>query len=408
MYKQLIMSEQANFTEISNLTEQTLNTDNQLDVNYYEKLITETPYLKNDPEIQALLKEEKEKLNKQQPQKNTIQEPIIAEKALSENIDSEKEEEVENQEEADSIFFSNNTKKEEPKTLEELYNTITKKFGINAKDEKGLQKFVSSSEKWRTDAQRGVEAQKKYDELLSEITELPPLIKKQIEAYANGLDFKSVFNDNKYNIDYSKEFEKHKKEDIVSHYFNEDMIALNKEFKEDNIDEDKYNKEIDRLYGLTKKVYSKDYNSFKEEQKREFEKAKVQKENFTTSIDNSIEYLKEEFPDFKESQLKEIKNELSKGDILSHFFNKNGTVKKEAAEMLALMKYGKKEVAQYKSKAKQAQDTTEQVISLADKKVKTTNNRVDEKSEEDALLKQYGSMLDPRGTFSKKFKLTQI
>ena len=131
-----------------------------------------------------------------------------------------------------------------------------------------------------------------------------------------------------------------KKKNVVQHYFKDEVKKLTKKLDKDEIDEIEYDDRIDMLYNSTQRLYNSDQKLFNER------RAEIQKEQDSLykakkqSVNSSVVTLKDEYPNFSNSDLQRVKRHLVDGSIGSLFYNDDGTYKDEAATMLAMALYG--------------------------------------------------------------------
>ena len=74
--------------------------------------------------------------------------------------------------------------------------------------------------------------------------------------------------------------------------------------------------------------------------------------NFKGSVVSSVEKLKQQFPNFSKKDLQKVRQRLVDEDIESLFYNKDGTYKEEAAEMMAFSMFGKQVMESLLGRAK--------------------------------------------------------
>jgi hypothetical protein len=113
---------------------------------------------------------------------------------------------------------------------------------------------------------------------------------------------------------------------------------------------------------------------------------KEYQESLGSSLSETISYFKKEYPRFNEVQMKDIGKTLEGGSnaILSMFYDSKGLLKKEAAEAIALVKYGKSKIAKEVKRAtnKAISKTNEEVISRAKDQPGITDKPASETSQD--------------------------
>ena len=254
----------------------------------------------------------------------------------NEEESDDEEEEDEDEEDENDIFGLNSKKKQVEVDFElgeEAKKYLKEKYAIE--DES---KFFNSVDKWRGDAQKYSEVEGQYNELQEGLSSLPDQIKSAINAFANGGDFIEAFGA-EGRIDFSKNFEDQDEDDVARHYYKDDYNAIIKSLDDGDLSDEEADARIKLLSKASAQVYKRDKASIEDTRagmiKEQQGRVKVVKETASSSVD----FLKEKFPNFKQSDLQRIQRVLVDGNLESRFYNKDGSVKKEAAVKLAMAEY---------------------------------------------------------------------
>ncbi len=173
------------------------------------------------------------------------------------------------------------------------------------------------------------------------MTNMPPEIANPFLAWAEGKDYKSEIRKiTETPFDLTVSADKHDELELVNFF-----------------GEDKYTKE--EWEGLEPKVQKSFITSAKQlynVKQQDFlstrEKAnnsKLEKQaKFNKSVDVAIANLKKEYPDMKDSEIQEVRNQMN-GGINKTLFNVDGTYKETAAEQISMAVYGKQTLGTMKT-----------------------------------------------------------
>lgn len=272
-----------------------------------------------------------------------------------EEKDEEKDEEIEGEEKDEkepSNPFGIGSSTEEMEEVEfeieeEMANYITQHYGLE-----DVGSFFEKVDTWRTQSQDGAENTRQLEELNEGLQNLPTDIKSAIQAFANAEDYKAAFNSSSSNVDYSKDFKDQDKEDVVKAYFSEELEEIKESFDDGEMDDDDYDGKVELLYKSARKLFEADKKMVVNRRAEIVEKEEAREKNFKGSVVSSVEKLKQQFPNFSKKDLQKVRQRLVDEDIESLFYNKDGTYKEEAAEMMAFSMFGKQVMESLLSKAK--------------------------------------------------------
>jgi len=236
-------------------------------------------------------------------------------------------------------------------TQEDLLNYLNEETGTTNKDFQSFTKdFKAISE--NNDALRDSAGQ--AEQLTNYLTNLPEDIASILLVQDKGGDYREHMRDLfNQQFDFSIPFENQQEFKVLNHY-KSDKFSSMEDYRTMKDDEpEKFRDYVD----IVKSKYEGDKTKFDKQRTSAIAKVndsnKIQTADYEKSLNESISYLNNEFS-FNEIQKKEISRTLKGGSnaILSLFYDEKGFLKKEAAESLALIKYGKQEIVKNTQKVK--------------------------------------------------------
>ena len=253
---------------------------------------------------------------------------------------------------------------------EEAMNYLQSKYSIEDPN-----KFFTSVDKWRNDSQKQSETEGQLSELLEGIQSLPDNIKASIEAYANGGDYVEAFGAKK-GVDFSKDFSSQDEDEIVEYYYPEKYAKLMKKLNDGDLSDEEVDERVNDLYDIASSLYDRDKKSIEDRRadlvREQQERGKIVK----SSASSSVDFLKKQFPNFKSGDLQRIKKVLVDGTAESYLYNKDGSIKEEAALKLAFFFHGEKilEKARDVSKKKGMSEANMETVRRGKKKLKSNKS----------------------------------
>ena len=216
---------------------------------------------------------------------------------------------------------------------EDLVNYMNEQLGTESKTPdafiKDYKSILTQNDELSIDADKG----KKYEEFL---VGLPEDLKSVVLAYDKQQDYRAQMKSLvSQTFDFSVPFSNQNQFDILNHFYKTKFGSM-EAFNEMRQDERKYNIAKDKF----DKQRTTAINTVVKANEENIEKYKK-------SLSDSISYFNNQFPNFTEVQKRGINKILEGGEagILSMFYTKGGLLKKEAAELVALMKFGKEEIS---------------------------------------------------------------
>lgn len=347
------------------------------DIAHLQQLVQSNPSLGNDPEIKSAL-ESASALQKEKAKDNvetgTNKKDIFESK--KEDVEDEEEEEdnadeQEDVDDPDDIFGVKKSSKPKAKIKldfepqKEIVDLFDKKYGI-----KDVSTFLNSVDTWREQAQEGVKHKTNYDQIVDDLNNLPPNLFRAVDTWAKGGDWTKVVSEER--LDYSKPFEKQNVDGLVQQYFGEEYLEEKSKLDSEEITQEEFNRSIKLLGATTKKLFEKDKSEIEKQRVQYEESQKKQFQMMKTSGLDSVKALSETYPHFSNSELKKIENILVNGEAEDLLYNSDGTYKKDVAESIAYIMYGKKLMDQIKKSAERKGESKarEEVVDTSDKKLK--------------------------------------
>jgi hypothetical protein len=292
-------------------------------------------------QIESLAKFDEEFANSQEYQ--DLMASLRSGQAASDEEEEEYEEE-EDEEEVDSEDVFGVTKQSKParevkinfQPPAEMINMLSSKYGI-----KDANKFFTSVDTWRNQAQEGSDIRKEYEALTSDLQALPPEVRMSIELWANGDDYTRAFS-MQQRLDFESSFGDQEVEGLVQHYLPEQYSDLNDALERGKIDDDEFEERLTMLAASTKRLFNEDKKALEEQREQYVNQQKNQFQNLKKTASLSVENLSKTYPNFSKSEISKIRNVLVDGKIDQMFYKSDGTYNDNAAELVAYAMYGKK------------------------------------------------------------------
>lgn len=279
-------------------------------------------------------------------------------------------------------------------SFEDVPKILKQKYGQDVKEAKDLGKFFETADKWRADSQSLAKVTKEKEDAIATFENLPEELLEAVKAHYRGEDYKETIGKTP-KLDFSKSAEKQDIKKLVNAYFPG-------EFKEEDFEADEKSKELAIAEKASIKQYNTDKTTKEQRAKSEVEKAALKSSAYKTSVSSSVEALKRDFPDMTPDVISDIEETLTSGSLFGKFYNKDGTVKVDAAKRLAMSLHGEDFIGQLMEVARQRgeSEANEYMVERANGKKKTGNSGKQEKirKEVDDTINE----LIPQGIISKK------
>lgn len=261
--------------------------------------------------------------------------------------DEEEEEEQTDDADDDSVEdvlgLTKSSKKSKPIALnfeapKEMIELIEKRYGVKEADT-----FFGSVDKWREQAQEGARIREEHDAIVNDLQSLPPELKNAVNLWASGHDFMDAF-DSGSRLDWSADFDNQSKEGLVQHYFGDQYDELSDKLDSGDIDEQQYKDQISLLAKSTKRLFSEEKRALDDERASYQTRIENERKQFKKSALDSVDQMSKAYPNFMKKHLSEVRSTLVEGKLDDLFYNKDGTYKADAAELVAFAKFGKQMV----------------------------------------------------------------
>ena len=254
----------------------------------------------------------------------------------------EEEDEEEDDEEDDDIFgiMKSPKKQKEVKVpfeaTKEMIGFLNSHYGVN-----DVNKFFSSVDAWRNQAQEGSEVRKDFEALSADLQAMPPEIKMAVQLWANGEDHMSAFEMHN-RLDFSADFGEQGVENLVQHYLPDEYEDIVLDYENGKIDDEDFEDKMILLAKSTKRMFAEDKKALDEEREQFHNRQKNEFQVMKKSALLSVENLSKAYPSFSKSEISKIRNILVEGKVDNLFVNADGSYNDDAAELVAYAMYGKK------------------------------------------------------------------
>lgn len=222
---------------------------------------------------------------------------------------------------------------------DQILEVIKSKFGQEYKSINETPKFFETAQKWRSDSQSLEKVQKEHENMINLIEGLPPEFINGIKMYYNGQDYMPAFKD-KAAFNFSLPVEKQDKTALVKHYFPG-------KFTDEDFSEEEPSDKLEIAIQAAQDKYNYTKQSLDSKRAEVEINATKRLEALKNSVSGSVNHLKQSFPDVEQDAVQDIASSLEGGihKLAELFYNSDGTVKAEAAEMLLMAKHGKSEIS---------------------------------------------------------------
>ncbi len=320
--------------------------------------------------------EEEEDEEEEEPVKKSSKKIIDEDEEQEEEDDEEEEgddedEDEEEEEDVEDTFGISRKKGKKHEALEievpdEFADFIEKKYSIGK-----VEKFFDMVDNLRVQNQELSQKAEAHDDIVRDLVSLPADIKAAIDAVSNGRDHVAAFNSASNSLDFNRDFDSQDKSKVVKHYFAEEISKLEKKRDKGDIDDVDFDDKVDLLYGSAKRLFSQEKELFNKRRADLIKQEEDKQKSYKSSIISSVNSLMEKYPRFNKTDAQRIRQRLSDGNLDSIFFNKDGTLKKNAAEKLAYAEFGERVIQELQESAEKRGESkaNEKVVMRGNKKV---------------------------------------
>lgn len=229
-----------------------------------------------------------------------------------------------------SVFFGKKTKAPVLSTPDEHAKYIEAKFGV-----KDPVQLYQAAEGWRNDSQALKAASDENAGYKKLVDEMPDVIYEALQEWGKGGDWASKLKIGIPVFNFSKSFAD-QKEAVVNHFFPGKFTTQEINDSADTI--------AQNAVDVAKAKFDMEKTGLENKRALTLEEAERKANSRKASVDSSVNVLKESFPDFNPRHLSDVTKMLLSGDVNKVFFKSDGTLKPEAAKMLALALYGEQEI----------------------------------------------------------------
>jgi flagellar motility protein MotE (MotC chaperone) len=329
------------------------------DTQEYKDLMAQ---IEEQPSGQAAEEEEEEG---KEPETNPNAKPADA---AEEEDEEEEEEDVDNPDDVFGVLDNKPKKKVKVdfEIPEEMEAMLTEKYGIEDPST-----FFTSVDTWRSQAQEGATAQKKYDAIAADIQNLPPDLRNSISLWADGEDYTSPFV-NGERLSFEADFKDQDVDSLVQHYLPDEYNDLIDSFENDEITEEVLDDKLALLARTTRKMFTDEKKALETERAQYTEKQQNAHKLLKESALGSVEALSKSYPNFRKAELNKVRNILVEGKVDDFLYNPDGTYTEEAAELVANMLFGGKMREQLVKRAKRQgeSEANQKIVDSSPKKLK--------------------------------------
>ncbi len=266
---------------------------------------------------------------------------------------------------------------------EEILGALNSKFGLALKEPKDLPKFIELTQEWRSKAQKADEFEAKNTEIVSFLQGIPEDLFEALKMVENGEDYRQAF-DNKPKFDYNVPVEKQDIKTLVNTFFPG-------KFTDEDFTDEQPSEILQMAMDSSKDKFNAGKQVHDTKRVQITQKAEQALKAQNAAVQNSVSRLTQDFPDMEKENFTKVKSTIEGGpnEVLSLFYNKDGTAKPEAARLLTMAMYGEEEINRIMGIASHTAETkiNEDIVSRgADTKkpVKTTGvmDKISEQEQE--------------------------
>jgi hypothetical protein len=221
---------------------------------------------------------------------------------------------------------------------EEILGVLNQKFGLALKETKDLPKFIEISQEWRAKAQKADDLETKNKEIIGFLESLPDDLLESLRIAEVGGNYREAF-DNKPKFDYNIAADKQDIKALVNTFYPG-------KFTEEDFTDEEPSEVLQMAISSSKDKFTVEKQAHDTKRVQIMQKADQALKAQTAAAQNSVSRLAQSFPDMEKDNFTKVKTAIEGGPnhVLSLFYNKDGTAKPEAAELLTMAMYGKEEI----------------------------------------------------------------
>ena len=297
--------------------------------------------------------------------------------------------------------------------VDDIFPFITKETGVEVKDANDINTFVSKYKETQNTLNSLQTEYQKAKQVENIFTQMPDDLFTIVTAWANNQDYRAEMHRNiNQTIDYSKPFDQQDAKKLLLIYDSENFTP-DKFSTDEDYQDFKESNEGKTILKLVKDRFNSEQKTFVDNRTRFMQKSDELKSALTNSASASVNELKTSIPYFKEEQINDVTKTLNGGqaEILSLFFNPDGTYKKDAAEKVSMIKYAKQAIDTQKTFIKkhlEEQTIKELITRGADQPpTKQTSNTGADTLQADAAARGYVEMISGQPVKGKPKQVQQ-
>jgi len=274
-------------------------------------------------------------------------------------------------------LFTGKKQASEISTADEFAALMNSTLSIDLAKDGAYGTLANSIATFRTQAQQGSEAERRYKDLADTFKGLPLSMRTAITNYTNGQDWKGQMKSAMNGPDFDRDFGANTRDDVLKFYFPNDYQRIMDDFyntEKEDYDQSKRDIDLSQLETLSRTQFDKDKISYTADRDAINTQADTFKQTITDSIGISEEALAVKYP-MLGPKVKELAKQVLLNDTLgSLFYNKDGTFLPDAMEKVAYLLTGEDMVrtATVDATKKATLKTTEEMLALQSTKVQTS------------------------------------
>lgn len=206
-------------------------------------------------------------------------------------------------------------------------------FGVDTTKPEWMQLFLKDVFETKDKTVKLSEVEEKYKAVSSDLERIPPALLTAMQVALKDGDWRKAITN--LDVDFTKPFDKLPVEE---------QARITKRFIPDlqddltNPDSPLYKASI----SLGREKYLHHQESIRKEAEAQLERAKQDNDKFQVTVKSSVSKLKEKFPNEANEVFETVEDLLSSRQLLARlFYNEDGSLKPDAAEIVTYAKFGK-------------------------------------------------------------------